>query len=272
MDRLTKLPPRRWRAWTGTVPQVERLHSQVVALATARRDSKLAELGEGPDPTDKSVDAQWERRRFLERREEISAAYKVAVRIKSDDETIEGNWTEVMSEFDSRTYNELRLSCQRYGSEDRLVVTICPARRAAEIAPGIWLEVQSTDRGWALQSQAQVSDEIDRGVPRWAWMHSIPATVALGMLIYAAVVLPLLIVIAKVNLGWIAILAWIGVILVGGIVQYVATRRDWLIRRVLPPVEILHEGQDSSGSRAISFGIGVILIPIVLTFLAALWS
>lgn len=268
VDR-TVTQDRTWKAWVGSFAQLERIHSRLKELAVDRQSALLAAI---PEPLPGDADDPWELRYEREKqtraRADITDKYKVVARLASPGEAISGTFDEVKQEFDTRTFTRLAFSIDTpLGSDDRVVLRFDPyKKKGGNPPPDLHLDVKSSDRGWALQVMAQVSDEIQRGVPRWSWLYKGWAAGLGTVVLYIAFLVslrPLLKLIPKTSDTTAELVAAVASIVL-------ALALNWnsrLLYTILPPIEITHDGNQSSASRSIGFLFGVIVVPVAITLI-----
>lgn len=173
-------------------------------------------------------------------------------------DTTEGDPSQVIDEIDRRTVADVKYNARiRHPVNDRLEIKFAKRDHGA----GASIEVESEDRGWANHVFASVSEEIQKGVPRWSWTRR-----AYGRLIVAVVtalciagtvtliVLPHvpakdrpelpLVVFVQVSFG-------LGGIL--GMIAFSERPYNWFA----PAFEITPEGRDPSGTRRLGYAVSL---------------
>jgi hypothetical protein len=133
-----------------------------------------------------------------------------------------------------------------------------------------------------MQAVAQITDEIDRGRPRWDWVYGRAGRALLTLSAIATV--SLIIYIVAVHMGELSISEAIRTrqyLLLGLTAAYallllliipLVTMLGFglaVIQRILPPVEILAAGQSPSAIRAMGYVFGIIVVPSVLAIILA---
>ena len=123
MERTTELS-RSWSAWTGTSKDLDRLAELVEGLIDKRREAELSKVGDPPE----AELAEYQ----VRERARINRDYKVVVKIETLDETVVGDYSEVMREFDSRVYVGLTMGLPpRLLSSDALQLSFKPRQNGS---------------------------------------------------------------------------------------------------------------------------------------------
>jgi hypothetical protein len=254
---------RHWRAWAGTLQDVIRLSERLEELVNSRRQGLLAELGlRDPDLGDASSSEP----ALTERRDEnlkASLIYEFQLEMgygEGDDVAI-GRPEQIIQEIDRRSVELLTIFAETEGAmsfSEELQVALGPS--------GVELKVGSGDRGWVNQVLVAVTEEVEKGVPGWAWVrrnYGRSAFVAV-VLICLAVIVSLLIArhVPRKSEG-----SFLGITIASVVVLWFIftgaqlTNRfiDWLF----PAFQILPDGGRSSGTRRLAF-VGSLLLTICL--------
>lgn len=181
---------------------------------------------------------------------------RVTFLAKHGNDSARGSFADVAAEIDRRTVSrlEFRISGRSFLSEPTLLL-VFEFSRAFE--PAATLEVGNSDRGWVNQAVSMISEEVDKGVPRWAVVHKLPVRILVGvsLLMSVAFTVGQLLQLAGVPAPW-----WILLNNLAGVavaLPLLVRDKGWIW--LFPKVEILTPGSDPTGSRRISFAAGLIL-------------
>jgi hypothetical protein len=163
-----------WAAWTGEIADLERLGREVEKVHEKRTDAILREYDEATAEvlsgiTDDQILREIRQKSRAERREELASDLRLQMTIVEGTDTITGSIEGVLGEVDRRSTSEICFSNRlRYGSSDLLSVKLRRDRshKAAE------LHIKSEDPGWAREAFVHLSEQIDKGYPRWGWICS----------------------------------------------------------------------------------------------------
>jgi hypothetical protein len=202
-------PSRRWLAWAGDIEQLCRIGRAVEAAAA-----------EHPEPGQVVV--------------------KVIL-VEGSDE-VSGSIDGVLSELDRRNVD--RITFQIDEKSSFLTANCLKITLDSEFVFAAQLEVKSEYVGWARSTFARLSGEIQRGVPRWANLHS-PTGKALTFLVIQLVTfISLTLVLVNFTQYW-----WTSSILATLLVLPLGFPRiyGW----ALPKFELTALDGESSGSRRI---------------------
>jgi hypothetical protein len=238
-----------WRVWTGTIGDVRKINQRFEELVAARRDELLRTATDEYD------------RRQLHRGFRPEAI--IATR---SDEMVSGRFDDVVDELNPQTWTTVTLRAGNSLADEYLCVEFRRKPGAVE------LTVKSADPGMAVASLTRLSELIELGKPRWAWVHSMWGAMLIGgssaMIVSGTVG-------AIIYARWAYPLGSLGYLIVTGIQFIAACLIAWcsvpLTKRLLPPAEIRYDSvPQSSGSKLIGSFIGLLLIPIVLSLVFAL--
>lgn len=242
--RQTKIE-RTWQAWSGELNDLQRLATLTGSLADARKAEVIAGNADN--------EQYWERREPL-----------LKVKLIDGTDSVTGPAQEVFSELDRRTVKNVDIFGDFLYPEE-LKVELSNDIEESWRRWGVRLRIQSTNPGWAKRGIAELSEEIEKSVPRWAWFWTVP-----GILIsyLAAVVLAVILILlialrhTKDSGGQAAILGSNGITIVT-VFAWTLGPRFW--RWTFPRFEVHGEGGQSTGGRRLAaFG------SIVAGFLAAI--
>jgi hypothetical protein len=122
----------------------------------------------------------------------------------------------------------------------------------------VTLAVKSGDQGWARQVLTSLSEEVEKGVPRWAWWRSPAGGAILGAITaLIALAVTLLVVPASVGMPF-RLLVGLGM----GVAAQVIVGRSKFINWFLPPLEVASQGGSSGGRRLAGLGLLLLSVPI----------
>ena len=185
----------------------------------------------------------------------------VATATESGAVTLRGQPVDVFGEMDRQALLSLELEVTRsYPVTKRDQV-----RLTFDKADGVKLESRG-ETAWVDDSHVRLAEELDRGVPRWAWIRGAVGTTIVAVLIWAE--LAYLIwnsdvssdsdnpTVTRVGL---TILMGSLVALLGGMTASVA------IRKILPGFEVVRPGETGRGTRAMAIGGTILLAGIGVT-------
>lgn len=236
----------RRHAWCGNAEDIARLAETLEAVYEVRREPALRD-GRGR-LSDEGVD-------LLRKETGVVLAFT-----EGSDE-VAGPVDDVLTEIDRRSIGTLKMEGKFPGySGDVLRLRL--ARIGYE--PGVALDVASPDPGWARSAFAQLGDEIEKGVPRWAWLRSVRGRVVLQAA--ASVVVYVTLLFALRNSG-VDLRTLLIVCVPMAAIASLLILSERLVRWTFPPFEITGESGMSTGSRRlvyiashpIALGIGILV-------------
>jgi hypothetical protein len=161
----------------------------------------------------------------------------------------------VLAELDPRSFTRIEFNAISAGTAvpgDGLVLVFNTRNGDFPVS----LSAHSSDAGWARQALSSLSEEIDKGVPRWApvrsmWGRSIVAVVV-GLIAWALALAILPSTITALN-------KIIAAVIVGGIVGLALGRAfDWFF----PPLEVTTQGSNAGTRRLAGLGLLVLSVPL----------
>jgi hypothetical protein len=232
--RRTK-PERRWGSWCGELKDLRRLVTMMEELAEQRRAQMLAELADD----DENERKRWANRNLL-----------IKIELADGADSISGPSEAVLEELDRRTVKSVKISTNFPGYEEKISLVL--QKGGSYDNYGVRLDIESTNPGWAKQCLAQLSDEVDKSVPKWSFFLSIRGRVfALAVVLAGTLGVASLIEAryAHGDLGIaVAITALILVPLGTPIVLIGMSIWPWMF----PRFELYGEGGSSSGGRRLA--------------------
>lgn len=253
---------RSWLAWSGETVDLLRLGKMIEDSFQQRQSQLQAERERLAEQEDEGRESHLQTMSTAARDVFITGAtavffnggtsdeeipsYPFVGMVLVDDETVSGDISDVFPEIDRRSLQRVSF-ISAFHPRERIAVTF--ARNGSE---AVFLQVESSDSGWARQGIARIAEEVEKGVPRWSFMRgrSLPtlsiralAATAIGSAIAISVPSSTLVggPTQRVFLG-----VLVGLVLLG--IQFLPKFRDFLF----PPFELLGEGASASGSRRIA--------------------
>jgi len=228
---------RTWKAWSGELADLERLATLIGSLAEARKDEILSSLEEGM-----GLRGLWEGKEPV-----------LKVKVVEGTDTITGPAQEVLSELDRRTVQSVEIFGDFVYPEE-LKVQLSKNKGENWRRWGVRLQLASTNPGWAKRCAAQVSEEVEKSVPWWAWFWTVPGIVIsyVAACVLAVVVVLLVALRHTNNTGSAAIISLNG-FSIATIFAWTLGPRLW--RWTFPRFEVHSEGaQPTGGRRMAAFG------------------
>jgi ATP-dependent protease HslVU (ClpYQ) peptidase subunit len=246
-----------WHAWTGTIGDLRNINERFEELVQSRNDEILRSV-----PDDKREDLK----------DDLSMTPAATLETLSG-ETVWGDFESVIDELDPRTWSSFLLGAVRnYStSSDQLLLKFRrkPDQDPFEDSWVVHLSVKSYDPGWAATSISRLSELVELGKPKWAWLHKgfMPALVFLISLTILAWC-----VVRVINIDLLDMRSFFGVpfrtaaLLTGVIaVVVIVVVSKKLVYLLVPPAEIRYDqSSPSSGSRFIASLVGLLVIPLIL--------
>jgi hypothetical protein len=210
---------------------------------------------------------------------------QVVATVAYPEEVVRGDYATLAKELDRRRYERLRIELDdgtSFGDRFYLEWKAKAERSYDRDEIGVKLYIRSKDRGWAMQAVAQITDEIDRGRPKWEWIYGWKgnALLVLSLVVTACVIIYSL----GVRFGGVTITnaiqthqyglmaSFFGFFVFAGFMLYFFITIGpglSVIHRIMPPVEILAIGQSPSAMKAIGYVFGVIVVPTALAIILA---
>lgn len=161
------------------------------------------------------------------------------------DDSVAGSLDAALSELDSRTATSIIFRIKPRLGDERLRLELNLMRSFFAIR----LVISSPDPGWANQALGSVSEEIGKGRPWWAWVHSIWGRILLSE--FSAVISAggfSLLFAPFVGSLWLTVIA--SALALAAILTINSNRvYTWLF----PPVDLVVSGGRSTGSRRFLF-------------------
>jgi hypothetical protein len=244
-------------AWSGELGDLQRLVSLVEQLANQRID--LLRDGFASD---------------LDRRNWLRGTIKpVLVEITEKTDSVTGPPPEIYSELDRRTVRQIRIFSEFNNDDEALEVILKKDAKSGELLKndaksgelhgGVVVAVKSTNAGWAEQSLAELTNEIDKAVPKWAVLRKslgfYSSLVGILLLIWGITVLFQAKHIHR-DLGGDILISFVIVFLPGLVVAAIGGTLIW--PWMFPAFELYGEGGTSSGGRRLA-ALGAFVLSIV---------
>jgi hypothetical protein len=243
-----------WRAWSGDPAELRRVGAIFSDLVDQRRAPLWATYEPSPDALPVTLERH---------ASEFQAQWRAVAKLRDGDDEIEGPIEAVLAELDPRSFCRIEFVAMSAGTAvpaDGLVLVFNARNQSFPVS----LSAHSSDAGWARQALALLSEEIDKGVPRWAPLRSFRGTMMVGLIVWAAVYALMLLVLPS---AWSTVdrttLAGIVSVVAGVGVQH-ARISNWFF----PPLEVTTAG-GNSGTRRIA-GLGGLLLTVPLGVLVNL--
>ena len=232
---------RKWKSWSGELQDLQRLISLVEQLAVQRMPETTIVTSGEQDP-------------------EGGNAQKKLVRVTIIDGTDSTNGPpkEVLGELDRRTVDIVQIRTSLPTGDDDLIVSLSKIDRRSEpfARMGVAVDIKSSNPGWARQCLAQISNEIDKSVPKWSFFLTMLGRLVLLALGFAAVTCVALLIearhIHKAFEGWAIFTVFITLFIASWSWIWGPPLIQWLF----PSFELYGEGGSSSGGRRLAALIG----------------
>jgi hypothetical protein len=219
-----------WEAWAGDLDDLRRVTRVADDLAKLRR---------------KELDDSKPNRGWPE-----ADTSHIALTIVDGPDEVTGSPEAVFDEIDRRTVYKVRLQTSWPAYEEKLLIEFERERHG-----GIRLSVASESAAWARTAFAQLSDEIEKSVPKWAFLRSEKGLNRMSYLVSFAVALPIEIWVLNLPLreskqivGAIFAPLIMSLMFVGWPLRFADKLHDWLF----PRFEIFSQGGSSTGGRRLA--------------------
>ncbi|MET8256469.1 hypothetical protein [Micromonospora sp. NPDC005205] len=229
-----------WRTWAGDIKEIHAIADIFENAAEKVRNEILEQHQEHEETA-----------RFCTCLSDAKSAVATA-RISEGSESISGSLHAVVAAIDRRTFKRMTFKLKGFSSP-QLELTF---DSELESGQGLTLQVSSSWRDWVRQTFTELSDEIDKGVPRWHFLRTGPGLALItlvGGLAGFAIALPMF------NSGnnFVSALGTSPIIILmilSPLLAYI-----W----AFPGFEITHEGGTTTGARRLAFICALLLsIPI----------
>ena len=194
----------------------------------------------------------------------LESRYQPKVTMVDGDDTTTGASAAVFAELDKRTVRSLTFVVgDSYENEHVIIELSREGIRSSgysgmmSSAYGVTLKVASTDRGWAKQVFAQLSEEVDKGVPKYSWVHKRLGRLVVGVGSVIAVTFAIILMILPAIPHGDRWIAWVGSAysMLFGSTAIVST--TWFFNWLAPPFEVIGEDGQTSGWRRVSALLGI---------------
>lgn len=233
---------RRWKTWAGDIKEIHAI-ADIFENAATKVRNKILEQHEEHEETDV----------YCTCLSDAKSAVATA-RISEGSESISGSLHAVVAAIDRRTFQRMTFKLEGYSSPHLQLKF--DSEFGSLDGQGLTLEVSSSWRDWVRQTFTELSDEIDKGVPRWHFLRTVPGLALItlvGGLAGFCIALPMFNsgndVISSLGTSPIILL-----MILSPISAYV-----W----AFPGFEITHEGGTTTGARRLAFMCALLLsIPI----------
>jgi hypothetical protein len=246
-----------WPAWSSELGDLRKLGELLVELAEERRASLMQDLHEAHPGENSAVTRE---RRITE----LNTEWQTRAEFEDGDDQVEGPVMQVLNEIDRRSIDVLTFKLSgRFSPASGEEVALRFARTA--IINAVSFEVRSSDPGWARKVLTLVSEEVQKGVPRWARFRSIPGQGLFPVLTAVAVFITTLLLLPTIATPWIPPL--IAVVAALSMQVIVSTRKftNWLF----PPFEVTTDSGANTGGRRLAAA-GALVAAVILGFIVNL--
>jgi hypothetical protein len=242
------------RAWSGELGDLRRVVSLVEELANQRITQLLADFPED----EKSERESWKKH-----------VMAIQLEITEKTDSVTGSPPRIVDELDRRTARKIKIFAEFSNSDEKLEVIFQKDPKGGYLASpnsaigSVAINVRSTNTGWAEQSLAQLTSEVDKAVPRWAVFRS-PLGFFVSLAVCGAASYGVLALFEAKHihkgLGYDLLISLFlmlfGTVLIGGI--SFALIWSWMF----PAFELYGEGGTSSGGRRLG-ALGTFILSIV---------
>ncbi|MFS8100892.1 hypothetical protein LFM09_27570 [Lentzea alba] len=257
---------RSWKSWAGSVADLRRLGDETEKHVQAKKEallrafdtesqSELEEIEKAKTGSAQEFELDWARESRASKRKDLEDRIALKAKLVDSAGIAEGSLSEIIQEFDHRSFNSVFYEADLGRSyEEDLSISL----RKFGPKPGIELTISSTDQAWARQAFSHLSDEIAKGVPKWASMRSDGPrrAVALGMFLVVSVSIGFMHyrLLGPSAQAWTTFVSAIGL----GLWPVIAIYSP-LWSYIFPPLDVHGEGGSSTGSRRLAFILGIFL-------------
>jgi hypothetical protein len=258
-----------WLAWSGELDDLRRIGRIFSELVQRRKESLDAELDTNNEPGSTEGPAEQWRRAVLQN-------FAPVATLEDGDDRIVGPVDDVLAELDRRSVSELALKTETDGYALSMVhegVDLTFRRKVGSLYDheSVTLEISSRDQGWARQTLTQLTEEIEKGVPRWAWFRSKAGRAIIGLTVAIAGVLTFYSLVSipdQLSLWGTPLSSQIvltirlaAVVAPPALLGYLAASNaaiDWF----MPRFEVTSQASSTGGRRLAGLGLLVLSIPI----------
>jgi hypothetical protein len=194
----------------------------------------------------------------------------VQMEITEKTDSVTGSPPAIYDGLDRRTARQIRILSD-FGNEDEaLEVLLKKDPKPGDLTSGVTINVRSTDTGWAEQSLAELTKEIEKSVPRWALLRRAPGFIAAQLVIFVVVWGIIAIIQAKhihkdlgSDLFLSFVLVLVGTVAIGG------AGGLYIWPWMFPGLELYGEGGTSSGGRRLA-ALGAFVLSVIGGIIVAL--
>jgi hypothetical protein len=243
-----------WSAWSGELEDLRRIGRLFSSLVEQRRAPLWAAIsGEYVvNPETPGAESVAERRKA-----DFDRRWKAVATLQDGDDQIEGPINEVLAELDPRTISRLEFSATSHyigAAGDAIGLTF----NKENLFQPVVLDVRSSDQGWARQALTSLSEEIERGVPKWARWRSFLGKMGVSVAICLVVYLIATILLPSSLHTWIRTLTASAIAIAVALVATSFRSLDWF----LPPFEVRSQGTSTGGRRIAGLALLLLSVPI----------
>ena len=251
---------RQWQAWAGTVGDLSRLGDAIAQMVELRRNAALQEFDEETKRLNNEEGSwlDWNAERKADR--DILERDVVRSTASEGTDKASGSMEDILPEIDRRTTDtvsfEYRSPSLRLASRSGDTLRVRLSRSGHR--PGVTLEVVSSNQGWAKQTAVHLDEEIEKGKPGWAWVHTPIGIAALFAAVFLVVAITVTLIlwphIGGKYAGTISVLLGSAIGCPIGTACISAKPREWFF----PRFEIYGESGASSGYRRAGYLVGLV--------------
>lgn len=252
----------RWNAWSGDLEDLRRISRIYKGLAD-QRGGTIADTYVPLYPLS-SVNLE-------ARRTEIREAWQAYAIVIDRDDEIRGPVADVLGALDRRSVTSIEFTQKGEHTQHDEQFSLKFSRNPDYNEDIVTLRITSGDQGWARQALAQLTEEVEKGVPRWAWWRSISGSLLSWCIVLLSTAL--LIIAGSRSVGVVTTVGWLPTVIGSGLTGLLVAFwsqtpriRNWM----LPPLEITSE-VGSTGARRLA-GLALIILGLPIGILVNILS
>lgn len=253
---------RAWPAWAGTREDLGRIGAVTQGLFEFRKKSLCEAYQAGlENEIDDQINEDRQREGIRKQAEQFANSMRLEATVAHGTDSSTGQPDDVIKELDRRTVTSYTLeSLFPYPTRDEsLTVKFMWAH--GDNSTGAEVKIGSKDIGWANQALAMLSEEIDKGGPKWFSVHKPAMRFAVHLLVTLSVAGSITFAFAPLLQGALAViaLAIVSVLFVAWLLVGVAVLAPFVYNTIFPPVELLGEDFHSTTGRRVAFFSSLVL-------------
>jgi hypothetical protein len=234
---------RRWKAWAGDLERLRRLVEVADGLIDSMRERANTELEEqlAVRITDEGLDdLEREQMRKYADDERKRHAAKWSPEMKTVERdlsfTRQGRPEAVLAAVDPAGIRSVRIEApEEWMAPGRVIVEL-------DREQGAYLRVAGEDPNWVRGAVGSLAAELERAVPRWAWIRGLPGGLIGAGVLLASIALALFPPLDSERLD-----GFIALAIFGSMFAFFLSW--WALEKFLPGFEITSPGSRGSGSR-----------------------